>query len=510
MRACVLLMLAALAASACMPQQDAADRARHLIFARAFAPISLDPALSMTGNEMPVFAQIYEQLFALSPDSGVDGVTGELAESWQVAADGLSIAVRLRPGIRFADGGTVDADAVRWSLERVKRKGRTPAAALQWLRAVRVDGPLDITLLLHRPYPPALQMLALPAGSVIDPRAVAAHPDGWLAENSAGTGPYRVTAVRGDTVLLGPNPRSRHRIAQFTTVEFRAIPDDGVRRLLLERGDIDMTDIVPAAFVDRYRALDGVAVKSAPGGASVSFLVLNCRRGPLADPRLRRAIAAAIDYRALRDALLKGNAVVPGGYLTPGSPGFAADAPPPARDLALARRLVKEGGYRGEPLALTISLLGPVAEFVQANLADAGIRVVLERRSAGAIQALQAAASFDMIYTGWSFETADALPGLEAMFTRDGLRRGSNASGCTDDALDAMIAEAGRTRALPARAALMRAIDRRLIAMRPVVPLFAANANIAFRADLTGVAPDRYGLGNFAIVGMGRKRAATD
>lgn len=506
----ILLSALALVASGCMPQVDRGDRSEELIVAKAFGPVSLDPGFSTTANETPIQAQLYEQLVAIDPASADAQVVGELAERWVVADDGLSIRFNLRAGGRFSDGSLIDADAVKFSFERVKRIGRGPSGFLEWLDRVEVVDPLTVKLVLKRPYAAALQMLAQPSASVVSPASVRAHDVGddgtaWLSENSAGSGPYVLGDYRAnDYVTMVARPRGGRPQPGFRTIRFRALPDEGVRRLLLERGDVDMTDIVPAALVGRYAAIEGVDVRTSPGGVSQSFLMLNTRSGPLTDVRIRQAVAAAIDYRALRGQVLKGNATQLSGYLTPGSPGFAADEPPPRRDLARAKALLREAGYDGRPLVLLISQLGPVAEFVQSNLAEAGIRVRLERRSGGAIQALQAAGDFDLIYTGWSLDVPDAAPFLEALFTTRGIASGANGSGLSDPDIDRLV-EAALVESDPTvRARLLRAADVRLRALRPVVMLFSAKPVAAYRSDLQGVALNPYAPANFDFAAISR------
>ncbi|WP_374571325.1 ABC transporter substrate-binding protein [Phenylobacterium sp.] len=504
-------LAAVLAAAGCMPRVDPADRAQRLVFADAFGPVSLDPGFSATGAEAPIEAQLYEQLTAIDPQSSDARVVGELAKSWTVSPDGLAIDFRLRPGRVFSDGAPVDAAAVKFSFDRIKAIGRGPSGHLEWLDRVEVTGPLTLRLVLKRRYAAALQLLAHPAASVVNPAQVRAHAGAdrgaaWLSAHSAGSGPYVLAdIVPNDHVTIAANPRAQRPPVHFRSVEFRAIPDEGVRRLLLERGDVDMTDVISAAFVARYRALRGVAVDMRPGGPSLSFLVLNTRKGPLRDVRLRQAVAAAIDYRALREQVLKGAASQSAGYLTPGSPGYDADAPPPARDLERARALVKQAGYDGRPLKLLIGQLGPVAEFVQSNLAEAGISVHLERRSTAAIQALQASGDFDLVYTGWSLDAPDAAPMLEALFASRSIASGTNGSGYADALSDRLIDQAVGEDDPAKRGVLLAALDRRLRAERPIVMLFSANPVVAYRADIGGVVLDPYAPTLFTFSTMTRR-----
>ena len=505
-----------LALVGCIPAPDAEDRARTVVVATAFPPHSLDPAQGATGAGLPIIDQLYEQLLRFRTGTSQPEIEGELAESWKVSADGLRIDIVLKEDRVFSDGTPITAADVVWSLNRVKRLGLGSAYFLEWLERAEVTGERTLALTLKRPQALALQLLAHPATSVINRKAAlagagAVDADGrlWLSSHSAGSGPYVLARLRtGESVTLSDKPRAAAPPRQFTRARFVALPDEGVRRLLLERGDIDLTVAVPAAFTERYRGLEGVAINSIAGGPSQSFLTLNTRKGPLANVRLRRAIAHALDYAALRVQVLKGNAVQIAGYIPPGSTGFDAAEPPPQRNLTAARVELAAAGYKGEPVRLMVSMLGPVAEFIQSNLAGAGINVVIERRQPGAMVALAQAGEFDLIYDAWTLDSPEATAMLEALLSGRARANGTNVSGYVDPEVDRLLLEAAATSSTESRAAILRQIDAKLRADRPLVMIFGANPIIAYRADLKGVSIDPYQSFALPLAGLTRKESA--
>jgi len=507
------LAVLSLILAGCIPEPDPVDRARTVVVATPFAPQSLDPAQGATGIGLPIIDQLYEQLLRFRSDMQQAEVEGELAQSWQVSADGLRIDITLKEGRVFADGTPISAEDVVWSLDRVKRLGLGSAYFLEWLERAEATGERTLTLTLKRPHALALQLLAHPATSVIN-RTAALEGAGsddvdarlWLSAASAGSGPYVLSELRaGESVMLTANPRAAAPPRQFTRARFVALPDEGVRRLLLERGDVDLTVAVPAAFTERYRALDGVAVTSIAGGPSQSFLTLNTRKGPLANIHMRRAIAHAIDYEALRMRVLKGNAVQIPGYIPPGSIGFDPTEPAPERDLVAAQAELVAAGYKGEPLRLMVSMLGPVAEFLQSNLAEAGITVVIERRQPGVMLSLAQAGDFDLIYDGWTLDSPDATAMLEPLLSGRARMNGSNVSGYADRQVDQWLLDAAATASPRARAEILQRVDERLRRDRPLVMIFGANPIIAYRADLEGVSIDTYQSFALPLAGLTRK-----
>jgi peptide/nickel transport system substrate-binding protein len=484
------MMLATLCG--CMPRIDPGLRKETLIYLRAAGPSALDPAIAASTPDAPIEEQVYERLVRLDPNApGL--VAGQVAQSWRVSADGRAIDFALAAGHRFSDGTPVDAAAVKFSLDRVQHIARRPSGLLDWLGGTEVTGPMSVRLHLSRPFSPAVQMLSQAAASIVSPSDVRAHDHGddgvgWLSEHSAGSGPYRIAAEQaGESVILEPNRFLAAPIRRFRRVEYRFFPDEGVRRLLMERGDADVSEPVSAAFVARYRALPHVQVAEAPSGPDISYLLLNNRRGLLADVRLRQAIAAAIDYRDLREKVLKGEASQLPGFLTPGAPGFDPSEPPPSRDLARARRLVAEAGYRGQPLRFLIGQVGPVSEFIQSNLTEAGLNVRLERRAPGATSAAKTSGDFDLIYEGWNTDTPDAGGMLEALYATRSIPGGLNASRYSNPDVDRWIDEGLAETDERRRADIFRRIDAQLRRDRPMVMIFAATPVIAHRDDIVGL-----------------------
>lgn len=486
-----LTLLLLLLLAGCLPKQDPQERAQTFIIAKAFPPLSLDPGAFATANDYPIQQLVYERLLEFDPEAP-DGLAPQLAESWTFSQDGLALDLQLATGRVFESGAAVNAQAVAFSLQRVVDMRRWSSVYFSWLERVEITGEHSVRLHLNRPYQPALQALAQSAGSIIDPTVVREHLGDdhgttFLSAHSAGSGPYRIAEVTVDgIVVLEPNPRApapRH----FRRIEFRPIPDEGVRRLLLERGDIDFTDLVPAAFVDRYTALPGVEVARGQAGASLSYITLNTRSGPLADARLRQAVAAAIDYDALREQVLKGNVSQIPGYLPQTSSGFDAKEPGPRRDLARAHRLMAEAGYRGEEIELSTSLIGPVGEFLQSTLREAGLNVRIMRRDIGAIGQRKRDADFGMVYEGWQTDGQNPAAMFEALFSSRNIESALNGSGLSDPAIDKLIDAVVTEQDTARRSALFRGLDERLREQVPIVMIFCAQPFAAYREQIDGV-----------------------
>jgi len=332
---------------------------------------------------------------------------GELAEGWEVSADGREITLRLREGALFHDGTPVGAEDVKWSLDRVVSLpvGRAQFATGSMLdpSQFRVLDARTLRIATPRADRFTLPNLALTFPIIINSRlaraqATAADPwaTDWLRGNVAGGGAFRLEQHQpGQRLLLSRNDDWRNGAAPgFRRVLWQASPTPAARRAALERGDADWAqDLLPrdaAALAESGRLL--VPAGAAPG--AFHFIGMNGLRPPFDDVRVRRAVACALPYQAMFQAALFGR----------GRPLFgppdAADGlrfPQPmgtATDPEQARALLAEAGL-AEGFSTTFSfdqtratVGGPVALLVQEALGRVGIRVTIETVPGGQLGTL--------------------------------------------------------------------------------------------------------------------------
>jgi peptide/nickel transport system substrate-binding protein len=493
-------VLGAAALAACQQESLRTDPENEVIIAVPGDPVSLDPANTMSGYDGAFLDLVYQQLTAVDDSSDDGRITGELAQRWEVSDDGLSWTFYLREDQAFSDGSPVTADAVKFSFDRVRAVGRAASQGLYWLDEVIAEDALTVRLDLSVPFTAAPAFLALPAFSVVNPVQVTANAvEGdqgmaWLGQNTAGSGLYQLTGwQRGQRLVLEVNPHADTAPAQFSRVVFAMIPNEGSRRLQLEKGDIDYVGGLGAASSRNYEAIEGVELAIADTTMDLRFLTMNTRSPALQDSRVRQAIAAAIDYTALRENVLAGRVGSIAGYLPEGVPGANQNLVAPERDLDRARALLAEAGYDPETeLTMTVGAYGPVAEFIQSQLAEAGMTVVLQRLAPSAIEATRATGGFDLFYDGWILDVPDPAIFFNLAFSSRYAGTGVNASGFSTPELDAALDAALSEPDPEMRAAAYRDIELSLIEERPVAMLFGTLPIAAYRSDLQGVRPNCY------------------
>lgn len=337
-------------------------------------PPNLDPTSGAAAAIDDVtYATIFEGLVAIGRDGAI---RPWLASGWTVSPDRLTYTFRLRSGVRFHDGGAMDARAVAFSLERAIAPGSSnaQALALRAIRRIELIDPLTVRLSLAQPDADLLRLLTYGDAVIVSPRSA-----GALAERPVGTGPFRFAGWRrGDAITLDRNPSYWGRAPTLRRVTYRFLADPTAAYAAMKAHDVDLFPDFPAPEVlAQLRGDPSLRVVTVPSEGEV-ILAMNERTGPLADVRVRRAIAQAIDRRALIDGAMAGYGTPIGSHVPPQSPDYLDFTGLTPHDPAAARRLLAAAGYPNG-FALTLKLPPPSyarrsGEIVAAELAVIGIR----------------------------------------------------------------------------------------------------------------------------------------
>jgi len=404
---------AVLAGAATLPLEalGQADRRRELlIVANETGPNSLD--IHTVGANRPAYGVswiCYDRLMTFGTRKLADGsvtydytkLEPELAESWQMGADGLSVTFKLRRDAKFHDGTPVTARDVKWSFDRAVSVGGFPtfqmkAGSLEKPEQFVVVDDHTFRINFVRKDKMTMTDLAVPVPSIFNSALVKKHvtekdPWGleWTKSNVAGGGAYRVESwkpsqeivyVRNDDWKSGPMPRMR-RVIQ------RDVPSAGNRRALLQKGDIDMTyEMPPKDFLEMAQEKGNVRVVSTPIENALWYLGMNVTKPPFDNPKVRQAVALAIPYERILD-----NAMYKRATKMWGAPSNkAAKAAWPTEhgyryDIPAARRLMREAGAEaGFETTLSFDLgQGTVSEpaciLIQESLALIGIKCTINK-----------------------------------------------------------------------------------------------------------------------------------
>jgi peptide/nickel transport system substrate-binding protein len=302
----------------------------------------LDPAEAYDFHTWEIFYNIAGGLVTYIP--GTTQLEPELAESYTVSDDGLEWTFKLHPGMKFPDGTPLDAEAVKWSVDRVVRLEGDP----NWLvsafldEAIVVDD-LTITFKLQDPVGFFPYVLVDAPWSPVSPNC---YPeDGFDSDSTcSGLGPYKIKRWERDVEMeLEANADYPGDPPKWPSVIVRYFADATTMRLALENGEIDVAwkTLLPSDYMDLEDNPD-VTVIEAPG-AYIRYICFNSSVAPFEDIRLKQAVSLAIDRDEISDRVYLAThqplySMVPMG-MEGHIDAFAE------RDLEKAKALLTEAGY---------------------------------------------------------------------------------------------------------------------------------------------------------------------
>ncbi len=351
-------------------------------------PVGLDPHTTNATASRNVLENIYDTLVML--DSRGRIVPG-LAQSWSVSPDGLTWTFRLRPGVTFHNGDPLKASDVAFSINRIKDPATKSPRANDFAVVRSVSAPNDSTVVitLSQPFTPLLAKLAFSTNVIVSEK-VARENGNDLNKAVIGTGPFRFVEYIPQTRLVvrkwdryWQKDNQGRPLPYLDGITYTFYPDPAARSTALRAGAVDWIEYVTAADVNVLRADRNLSVV---GGPSANFraLYFNTTREPYNNPKVRQAIAYAIDKKAIVDLALFGTGgIVARGTTIPSGAYAYTNSPYNTRDVAKARQLLAEAGFpNGFTMNLyvtsTYDFLRTPADVIRDNLAEVGIRVNIQ------------------------------------------------------------------------------------------------------------------------------------
>ncbi len=361
------------------------------ILATNRTPSDLDPHSAYDAGSGVVLQGLFEGLIRLKPGT-TDEVVPVLAESWQANVDASVWTFQLRDGVTFHDGTPLDAEAARWSFERMLSLRLAPSTVLGRF----IDDPARVSVRdartlvfdLGRPQPMFEAALASPYGNaIVNVAALRQHEiDGdwghaWAQTNSEGigTGPYRIDAFDSENGVVLERYDGYWggwEGDHFDQVVIRVVVEPETRRALIENGDVDMATTLPLSAI-RDLEQNPALIVDRRYNLAVQYLAMTVT-GPLTSPEARRALCWAFPYDEVITGVYEGFAKRAVGPVAELGRGFAAETALYHTDLERARSLLRDAGI-AEGTVLTLLLpagnqdSAAIVELFQANLAQVGV-----------------------------------------------------------------------------------------------------------------------------------------
>ncbi len=370
-----------------------------VVIAQGVDPTTLDP---MNHQETPatnLANNIFDSLLERDQDLKIVPL---VAESYRIVAP-TTWEFKIRKGIKFHNGEPLDAEAVKFSLERLvdpklKLRGAPPFTPISHVEIVDSH-----TVRIHtkNPWPILDTQMTVLQPAILPPKYYREKDLAHVARNPVGSGPFKfVRWVKDDYIELAANEQYWRGAPKIKTLIFRPIPDDAVRVAALQNGEIDVAVNIPPHLANIIANHPKLFLSTAPSVRTIQLMyythqydrehkLVGPYPGPTADRRVRLAMNYAVELDEIVKNVLEGKGIRVATMLTSKHFGFDPNLKPIKQDLARARQLLGEAGY---PNGLDIVLNAPqgryvrdkeVAEAIAGQLTKANIRVQLRTHEWG-------------------------------------------------------------------------------------------------------------------------------
>lgn len=484
---------------ACGPQKSETNTLHFLIES---SPNNLDLRQGTDAQSERVGGLIYDALvkkdshFVLQP---------WLATSWE-RPDPLTWIFHIRKGVHFHDGKPLTADDVVWSIKSMIDGTLVTAKSGNFgeIASVEATGPLTVTVRTKQPNASLLFNLSDGLFGVVEKgagRDEGLHP--------VGTGPFKfVSQMQDKDVLLERNTNCWAGAPKIERVRFEIVPDTITAALEMRKGSGDIeSNVLTPDMVHALREEHNVVVQSGPG-AIVMYANFNVRDPKLRDPRVRQAIAFAIDRPALIAALWRDDAQIANTLLPSGHWAAASDAELPvySHDVARATALLDSAGLKpdknGIRLRFTLKTSTDettrlVAQAMQQELRAAGIELSLRSAEFGTFYSDVTRGAFQMYMLRWIGSNED--PGfLSYAFASSSFPpKGGNRGRYSNAQVDSLLARANAETDEAARRRDYVEVQQILARDLPSIPLWYPNNEVVHSTRVIGVTLDPGGTFDF-------------
>ncbi|MDF2810544.1 MAG: transporter substrate-binding protein [Microvirga sp.] len=374
MKKILIAGIAGVALIAGVAQASAKDT---LTVGEVLEPPGLDPtANAASAIRRLTYANLYEGLVRIAENGDIKPA---LAEIWTTSADELTYTFKLRSGVKFHDGTPFDCSVVKFSYDRAVAPDSTNAqkGLFEPIAKVECPDPMTAVVTLKRPTSTFLFGMAWGDAVMMTPATVATNKT-----KPVGTGPFRFKRwVQGDRVEYERNPDYWGTPAKLSSVTFKFISDPSAAAAAVLAGDIDAFPEFPAPeLLERFRSDARLQVEVGSTAGKVVFS-LNNARTPFDDVKFRRALAHAIDRKALVDAISSGIGAPIGSHYTPVDPGYIDLTGVYPYDPEKAKALLAEAGIK-PGASFTIALPPPAysrrgGEIIAGMLSQVGLQANL-------------------------------------------------------------------------------------------------------------------------------------
>ncbi len=461
-------------------------------------PAGFDPVRGPSGMSHVVIEQVYSTLMALDPDAKP---YPELAESYEISADGLTYTFRLRSGVKFHNGDPFTAEDVKFTFDRLgaKDSGYSYTSQIETIKSVDVLDPQTVKFNLTQPTGPFLIYMAFPGSSIVPKKLVESGYD--LNAKPVGTGPFKFVSYEPRNAIKFEryNEYFQEGKPYFDAMEYKIISDVTALTNSLQSGVINFSNEIPPkdfAAITANPELSGITLE----GSRFNWLMTNNQRKPFDNAKVRQAVSMALDRQALTDGAFFGQATpILGGVIPEWNWGYSADVKFTSAkgDPEAAKKLLTEAGFPdGFETTMTIASSFPaqmaMAPIIQANLEKIGIKAKIGSMEIPRYwDEVWATSNFDITTMYWLSPLADPD---DFVYNNYACNSGTNAQKSCSKEMDDLLSKAKSAVTQDERKKIYRELQQLSMDDMPLVPLVNGWLLIGHTKKLKNYKPMRTGF----------------
>jgi peptide/nickel transport system substrate-binding protein len=445
----------------------------------------------------------------------------DLATEWDASADGRTITFTLRADVTWHDGRSLTSEDVAYTLDALREISPTTALLVNLRRIAEVATPTTSTVVVSltersAPIFSDLAVPVLPKHLLIDKDIAALN----FWDSPVGSGPFQFDQRQeGVAITLAANQRFYRSAPLLDRVAFVLAPDDQVAADALRDGQLLLAELPWGRGRAISETIPGLQTGAYPEN-SYYFLAFNMREGrPLADDRLRQALALAVDIPQLVAEVTGGQGLPIASSAAPGSWADLTEPPTATLDLEAARLLLDEAGWKVPPgetirqrdgISLTVQLYVRgdderrvrAAELIADAASQIGVDVAVQPADFETVIRSKYAPpyDFDLLLGSWSNGPADPNfpdylfydPDDFALFHSSQINQGVadtravlNITGFSDSAYDNQAAAARQLYSSEERLRAVRLAQARVAELKPYLFLWADRIPVALARRVT-------------------------
>jgi peptide/nickel transport system substrate-binding protein len=494
-------------------EQPSQKGPKQLIVGRGGDSVGLDPITVTDGESFKVTENIFDTLVSYKEEN-TEVVPG-LAESWEVSPDGLTYTFKLRQGVKFHDGSDFNAEAVKFNFDRWMDKnnplhskegyeyyndmfGGYLGDETHVIKSVDVVDPYTVKFTLNRPLAPFIQNLGMSCFAIASPKALKEMGPEKFNENPVGTGPFVFKEwKRNDTITLEKNPNYwQPGLPKLDKLVFKVIPENTARLTALTSGEIDLMDGLNPDDAQTVKDNKDLQLILRPS-MNIGYVGFNVEKKPLDNPKVREAIAYAINKPAIIEAFFAGLGEPAVNAMPPSIWGWNGDIKDREFNLDKAKQLLAEAGY---PNGFKIKFWAmpvprpympdgvKIAEAIQQDLKKIGVEAEIVTMEWATYLDKTKKGEQEMFMLGWTGDNGDPDNFLATLFDKNNIG-GNNRSRWANEEAHQLLMKAQSATSKEERTELYKKVQEIMFKEVPVVPLAHSTPALAAKANVINYKP---------------------